>query len=69
MSGVYVDRYACIIQEGQAAHQRMDALEVGLRKLAQEFFSDRPKEVGIRWTRLEEGWAWTAGEPLTASRR
>jgi len=62
-----VDLYACIIQEGQAADQRVDVLEAGLRRLAREFFGDDPTEVGIRWTRQPRGWAWTAGESSTSS--
>ena len=62
-----MDHYACIIQEGQTADLRIDALEAGLKKLASDFFGDDPNEVGIRWTRQEKGWAWTAGEPSTSS--
>ena len=59
--------YACIIQEGQAADQRIDSLEAGLKRLAQDFFGDDPAAVNIRWTRQAPGWAWTAGEPSTSS--
>ena len=63
-----MDLYSCIIQEGQAADRKRDALEAGLRRLGQEFFGDAPEaEVGIRWTRHAPGWAWTAGEPSTTS--
>ncbi len=62
-----MDRYACIIQEGQAADRERGALEAGLKRLAREFFGDDPAEVGIRWTRQPRGWAWTAGEPSTSS--
>lgn len=62
-----MDLYACIIQEGQAADQRVDVLEEGLRRLARKFFDDDPADVGIRWTRQPAGWAWTAGEPSTSS--
>ncbi len=62
-----MDQYACIIQEGQTADQRIDALETGLRRLAGEFFGDEPADVGIRWTRQAPGWAWTAGLPSTSS--
>ena len=62
-----MDRFACIIQEGQAADEKVAALEVGLRQLGKTFFGDDPAEVGIRWTRQPKGWAWTAGEPSTSS--
>ena len=62
-----MDLYTCIIQEGQAADQRVEALEAGLRRIGAEFFGDDPADVGIRWTRLAKGWAWTAGEPSTSS--
>ncbi len=59
--------YACIVQEGQAADRKQDALEAGLRQLGQRFFGDDPAGVAIRWTRQAPGWAWTAGEPSTSS--
>ena len=62
-----MEHYACIIQEGQAADRKVEALEAGLRRIAQEFFGDDPGAVRIRWTRLAPGWAWTAGEPSTSS--
>ena len=62
-----MDLYACIIQEGQTADRRTEALESGLRQLARDFFGDEPGDVGIRWTRQSPGWAWTAGEPSTSS--
>ena len=60
-------QYSCIIQEGQEADRQIDALEAGLRRLAEDFFDDDPAEVAIQWTRLAKGWAWTAGEPSTSS--
>ena len=60
-------QYSCIIQEGQVADQKTDALEAGLRQLGQEFFGDEPADVQINWVRQAQGWAWTAGEPSTAS--
>ena len=62
-----MDQYACIIQEGQGADRNQEAIEAGLKRLAREFFGDDPDEVGIRWTKLAPGWAWTAGEPSTSS--
>ncbi len=62
-----MDQYACIIQEGQVADRRVEALEAGLRRLARDFFGDDPAQVGIRWTRQPRGWAWTAGRPSTSS--
>jgi hypothetical protein len=62
-----VAQYACIIQEGQAPDQNVEALEAGLRRIAQEFFGETPEEVEIQWNRLGKGWAWTAGNPSTSS--
>ncbi len=62
-----MDQYACIIQAGQTADQRIEPLEAGLRRLAREFSGDDPADVGIRWTRQPKGWAWTAGQPSTSS--
>ena len=62
-----MDLYSCIIQEGQAADQRIEALEAGLRRIGREFFPDDPDDAGVRWTRQAEGWAWTAGKPSTSS--
>lgn len=62
-----MDRYSCIIQEGQAADRKTDALEAGLKRIGRAFFGDDPDEVGIRWTRQPKGWAWTAGRPSTSS--
>lgn len=62
-----MDLYSCIIQEGQAADHKIDELEAGLKRIAKEFFGDDPADVGIRWTRQAEGWAWTAGQPSTSS--
>ncbi len=62
-----MNQFACIIQEGQAADRKADALEAGLKRLAREFFGDDPADVGIGWTRQPRGWAWTAGQPSTSS--
>ena len=35
-----MSEYACIIQEGQSAHERRDTLEEGLRRIGQESFGD-----------------------------
>jgi hypothetical protein len=59
--------YACIIQEGQAADRKQEALEAGLRTIGQECFGDDPAATAIRWNVLKKGYAWTAGEPSTAS--
>lgn len=62
-----VPDYACIVQQGQAAHQKRDALEEGLRRIGQESFADDPAATSITWIVIEKGFAWTAGEPSTSS--
>ena len=59
--------YACIIQEGQSAHERRDTLEEGLRRIGQESFGDEPSAIEISWTIMKDGFAWTAGEPSGSS--
>ena len=59
--------YACIIQSGQAAHRKQDALEQGLRRIGQEWFGDDPSATTFSWTVMQPGFAWTAGEPSTSS--
>jgi hypothetical protein len=59
--------YVCIIQEGQAASQRQDALAEGLRIIGQEAFGDDPSASEISWLVVKQGFAWTAGEPSTSS--
>ena len=60
-------RYACMIQVGQEPDRKREALAAGLRRLAQETFGDDPDAVEIRWLPIEQGYAWTAGEPSTSS--
>lgn len=60
-------QYACIIQEGQAAHRTQQALEEGLRRIDQEAFGDDPSMTGIAWVVVKKGFGWTAGEPSTSS--
>jgi hypothetical protein len=62
-----VPDYACIIQEGQSADQRREALATGLRRIGQEAFGDDPSATEINWIAIKKGFAWTAGEPSTAS--
>jgi hypothetical protein len=62
-----VPQYACIIQEGQAAHRTQQALEEGLRRIDQEAFGDDPSMTGIAWVVVKKGFGWTAGEPSTSS--
>jgi len=59
--------YACMIQEGQEAERRKDALADGLREIAQRTFGEHPDEVEIQWDSLPKGFAWTGGEPSTSS--
>jgi hypothetical protein len=60
-------QYACIIQEGQAAHRQREALADGLRRIGREAFDDAPPEAEISWIVMKPGFAWTAGEPSTSS--
>jgi hypothetical protein len=59
--------YACIIQEGQAAHRQQEALAEGLRRIGRDAFGDDPTATAIAWVVLKKGFAWTAGEPSTSS--
>ena len=59
--------YVCIIQEGQAAQRRQEALAQGLRKIGQKAFGDDPSTTEISWLVMKKGFAWTAGEPSTSS--
>lgn len=59
--------YACIIQEGQSAHQKQEALAEGLRRIGQESFGDDPSATEISWVVMKKGFAWTTGEPSTSS--
>ena len=56
-----MDHYACIIQEGQVADQKVDALQLGLQRLGQEFFGDDPTEVRVRWTAIPDNLKLEAG--------
>jgi hypothetical protein len=60
-------RYACIIQEGQAADRTREALEEGLRRIGRESFGDDPSATKISWRPVKKGFGWTAGEPSTSS--
>ena len=60
-------RYACMIQEGQAAHQKQQALAEGLRRIGRDSFGDDPSATEISWIVIRRGFAWTAGEPSTSS--
>ena len=59
--------YACIIQDGQAPHQKQEILAEGLRRLGHDSFGDDPSATEISWIVMEKGFAWTAGEPSTSS--
>ncbi len=59
--------YACIIQEGQSAHQKQEALAEALRRIGQESFGDDPSATEISLVVMKKGFAWTAGEPSTSS--
>ena len=59
--------YACIIQEGQEADGRREALAEGLRQIGLRAFGDDPTQTEISWVVMPEGFAWTAGEPSTSS--
>ena len=59
--------YACIIQAGQAADERREALESGLRRIGRERLGDDPSSIEIAWTVMKSGFAWTGGEPSTSS--
>ncbi len=59
--------YACIIQEGQSAHQKQEALAEALRRIGQESFGDDASATEISWVVMKKGFAWTAGEPSTSS--
>ena len=59
-------RYACIIQEGQAADRTREALEEGLRRIGRESFGDDPSATKISWRPVKKGFGWTAGEPSTS---
>jgi phenylpyruvate tautomerase PptA (4-oxalocrotonate tautomerase family) len=54
--------YACMIQEGQAADQKQDALGEGLRRLGQKTFGDDPAATEIRWGRTDEQKAQVVSE-------
>ena len=60
-------RYACIIQEGQAAEREKAPLEAALRVLGEERFGDDPADTEVDWVVMKKGFAWTAGEPSTTS--
>lgn len=59
--------YVCMIQEGQEADRKRDALAEGLVKIGRECFGDDPGATEIRWVVIKPGYAWTAGEPSTSS--
>ena len=59
--------YACIIQEGQTAYQKQEALAQGLRRIGKDAFGDDPSATEISWIVVKKGFAWTAGEPSRSS--
>jgi hypothetical protein len=60
-------RYACIIQEGQAAEGKQAELADGLRRVGRERLGDPPEGAEISWITIRRGFGFTAGEPSTAS--
>ncbi len=62
-----MSHYVCIIQEGQAAEAKRDALERGLRQIGQECFGDDPAATDVSWRPVRRGFGFTAGEPSTSS--
>ena len=56
-----------MIQEGQAADRKREALAEGLRRIGRECFGDDPAETEIAWNVVRKGFGWTAGEPSTSS--
>ncbi|MEN8158621.1 MAG: hypothetical protein ABFS41_00970 [Myxococcota bacterium] len=62
-----MSRYVCIIQEGQAADAKREALEAGLRRIGEECFGDDPAATEIQWRTVRPGFGFTAGEPSTSS--
>ena len=61
-----MSRYVCVIQEGQAADQRRDALAAGLAALGDECFDDAGATT-VEWTVVKKDFGYTAGEPSTSS--
>ncbi len=59
--------FACMIQEGQEADRKREALAARLRSLAHETFGEAADAVEIKWIPIAKGYAWTAGEPSTSS--
>lgn len=62
-----MSRYVCMIQEGQAADAKREALERGLRRIGEECFGDDPAAVAVEWRTVRPGFGFTAGEPSTSS--
>lgn len=60
-------RFVCMVQEDQAPERCKAALEAGLRAIGERAFGHDPKETEVRWTRVDRGFGWTAGEPSTSS--
>ena len=59
--------YVCVIQEGQTADAKREALAAGLVRIGQEAFGDDPAKVEISWQPVKKGFGWTAGEPSRSS--
>ena len=47
--------YGCLIQEGQAAHERQEARAEGLRRLGAEAFADDPSRTDVTRIVLPNG--------------
>ncbi len=59
--------YVCVIQEGQAADQKREALSQGLLRIGRACFQDDPDGVEISWRPVKKGFGFTAGKPSTSS--
>jgi hypothetical protein len=56
-----------MIQEGQAADGKREALAEGLREIGAACFGADPAETKVEWRTVRPGFAFTAGEPSTSS--
>jgi len=57
----------CIVQEGQAADQRREALTAGLVRIGQESFGEGTADADVAFRVVKKDFGWTAGEPSTSS--
>jgi len=59
--------FSTIIQEGQTASQKIDALEERLRGIGQDILGESPDDAQFRWTTVDKGRGFTAGAPSKSS--